>query len=84
MSDRKLIKDLKAKIEAIVIAIPRELEAYEYYVDLAGKYEDQASREMFLFLAKQELAHKDALERILNDLQSKLEDAIAGKSPTDD
>lgn len=76
MPDKKLINDIKSKIEALVIAIPKELAAYEFYVDLASKYEDQASREMFIFLSKQELAHKDALERILNDLQAKLEKAM--------
>ena len=76
MPDKKLINDLKAKIEALVIAIPKELAAYEFYVDHASKYEDQASREMFIFLSKQELAHKDTLERILNDLQAKLEKAM--------
>ncbi len=76
MPDKKLINDLKSKIEALVIAIPKELAAYEFYVDLASKYEDQASREMFIFLSRQELAHKDALERILSDLQAKLEKAM--------
>lgn len=76
MPDKKLVNDLKSKIEALVIAIPKELAAYEFYVDLAAKYEDEASREMFIFLSKQELAHKDLLEKILNDLQAKLEKAL--------
>lgn len=80
MPDKKLINDLKAKIEALVIAIPKELAAYEFYVDLASKYEDEASREMFIFLSRQELAHRDALERLLNDLQAKLEKAMFDKS----
>ncbi|MBI4665376.1 MAG: hypothetical protein HY751_03075 [Nitrospinae bacterium] len=79
MSDKKLINELKAKIEALVIAIPKELSAYEFYVDLAAKYEDQASKEMFLFLAKQELSHRDTLERLLADLQAKLEQALTGR-----
>lgn len=72
MPERHRIKDLKAKIEALIIAIPRELEAYEYYMDMAERYEDEASREMFVFLAKQELSHRDVLERILSDLQREL------------
>lgn len=79
MADKNLIKDLKTKIEALVIAIPRELDAYEYYIDLAEKYEDQTSKEMFMFLAKQELYHRDMLERMLNELQQKLEEAIGEK-----
>ncbi|MBI5815192.1 MAG: rubrerythrin [Nitrospinae bacterium] len=78
MPDKKKVNDLKAKIEALVIAIPKELSAYEFYVDLAAKYEDTASKEMFIFLAKQELAHRDALERLLADLQTKLEKELIG------
>lgn len=72
MSKEK-VKELKKKIEALIIAIPRELEAYEFYLDLAEKSDDLPSKEMFMFLAKQELSHRDHLERILNDLQSQLE-----------
>jgi len=73
MTDRKLTKEIKTKIEALVIAIPRELEAYEFYLNLAEEYEDKASREMFMFLAQQELSHKEKLEEILADMESKLE-----------
>lgn len=76
MSDKKLINDLKAKIEALVIAIPKEQAAYDFYMDITSKYEDEASKEMFLFLAKQEASHKALLERILGDLEGKLEQAM--------
>ena len=69
------IKDLLSKIEALVIAIPREQEAYEFYTDLIALYEDQASREMFEYLAKQELHHKAKLESILKRLEGELEEA---------
>lgn len=76
MSKEK-IRELKKKIEALVIAIPRELEAYEFYLDLAEKSADDApSKEMFMFLAKQELFHRDHLERIMNDLQIQLEEEL--------
>jgi rubrerythrin len=77
MADKKMIRDLKAKIEALIIAIPRELEAYEYYMELVDEYEDPSSKDMFTFLAKQELAHRDALERLLNELEAKLERIIS-------
>lgn len=76
MPNKKLVKELKAKIEALIIAIPKELEAYEHYINLANEYEDPASKEMFIFLSRQELAHKDMLERILMDLQERLEKAM--------
>jgi len=78
MPDKKLVKDLKAKIEAVILAIPKEVEAYEFYMDLADNYENEASSEMFRFLAKQEMAHKDMLERLLGDLESQLQEALNG------
>jgi rubrerythrin len=42
-------------------------------------YDDAASKEMFIFLAKQELMHRDHLERILNELQNKLEEELEKK-----
>lgn len=73
MSKEK-IRELKKKIEALIIAIPRELEAYEFYLGLAEKSDDLPSKEMFTFLAKQELMHRDHLEKILSELQNKLEE----------
>lgn len=65
-------RDLERKIEALVIAIPRETEAHEYYMALADEYQDPASKEMFRFLAQQESKHREHLERILADLEEKL------------
>ncbi len=73
---REKVRALKKKIEAVIIAIPRELEAYEFYLNLAEKSEDSSSKEMFMFLAKQELMHRDHLERILNDFQNQLEEEL--------
>ena len=78
MSKEK-IKELKKKIEALIIAIPRELEAYEFYLGLSERSDDAASKEMFIFLAKQELMHRDHLEKILNELQNKLEEELEKK-----
>lgn len=69
------IRDLESKIEALVIAIPREEEAFEFYTDLKNQYEDQASKEMFDYLARNELQHKKNLEGILKDLDKQLEEA---------
>jgi len=66
-------RELERKIEALIIAIPRETEAQEYYLQLAEEYEEPASREMFRFLAEQESKHRHALENILAGLEKKLE-----------
>lgn len=71
---KEKIKELESKIEAIVIAIPREQAAYEFYLELQEQYEDQSSRDMFEYLAKQELQHKANLETILNRLEKELKE----------
>ncbi len=73
------IKDLESKIEALVIAIPREQDAYDFYSELAEEYEDKASQEMFAYLAKQEMQHKKNLENILRRLELELEEAKKNK-----
>jgi rubrerythrin len=72
MDNKKRIKELKRKIEAVIIAIPREVESFEYYNEMAEQYEDQDSKEMFYYLAKQELAHQASLERILGEMEVEL------------
>lgn len=75
MTDKAHIRELESKIEALIIAIPREVEAYDFYMAMAERYTDDSSREMFVFLAKQELSHRDMLEKILSDLQRELAEA---------
>jgi rubrerythrin len=65
-------KDLERKIEALIIAIPRETDAQEFYLQLEREYEDPASKEMFKFLAEQEKGHRLHLEAILARLDEKL------------
>ncbi len=77
MRDKKLTKNLKARIEALVIAIAKETASHEYYIELMKGCKDEASQEMFRFLLKQELEHKETLEKMLADLQEQLERAMA-------
>ncbi len=54
----------KEEVNAIVEkAIANEDEANRFYLDLAGKVADSAVRETLLYLAKEELKHKQYLER---------------------
>ncbi len=53
--------------EAIKIAIQREREAYEFYKNHAELFENEATREMFLFLAKEEKSHEEKLQRELDE-----------------
>lgn len=65
-------RDLENKIEALCIAIPRESAAYDYYMELADQYKDVTSRDMFLFLARQEKMHRERLEGLMAELEEKL------------
>jgi len=67
-------RDLENKIEALVIAIPKEKEAHDFYMNLHDEYTDVSSKEMFLFLADQELKHQKRLENLLADLEKKLKE----------
>jgi len=66
------VRDLERKIEALIMAIPREEEAYEFYMELHREYEEESSKDMFLFLANQERKHKDSLEELLAKLEMRL------------
>jgi len=66
------IRDLESKIEALIMAIPREEEAYEFYMGLHNEYEEDSPKDMFLFLANQERKHKESLEELLAKLEMKL------------
>jgi rubrerythrin len=49
--------------EVILFAIKKEQEAYSIYHMLLGNYEGTELEELFSRLAKEELRHKDVLER---------------------
>ena len=49
-------------VEILELAIAREVEAYNFYLALASRVEDQQIRKAFEDLAKEELEHKAKLE----------------------
>jgi rubrerythrin len=53
-------------LEAIKIAIQREREAFEFYNDHANLFENEGTKTMFLFLAKEEKKHMDKLQEELD------------------
>lgn len=53
--------------EAIRIAIKREHEAHEFYKNHADLFENKATKEMFLFLAKEEKKHEERLQAELDE-----------------
>jgi rubrerythrin len=53
--------------EALEIAIKRERAAHQFYAAHAELFEDEATREMFLFLAEEEKQHEAKLQQELDD-----------------
>ena len=53
-------------LEAIKIAIQREQEAQDFYFNHAKLFENEATKEMFLFLAVEEEKHRDKLQAELD------------------
>ena len=70
MSEKK--KELNEMIEAVLLAIPREISAQEFYLNIAKRTTSDASKKMFLFLADQEKMHEAKLRNLLAELQTEL------------
>ncbi len=54
-------------IEALELAIKREEAAYQFYMRHAKVFKNEATRKMFEKLAEEEIAHKEKLQRELDD-----------------
>jgi rubrerythrin len=66
------ITELEERLEALIIAVPKEEAAYHFYLDLANTSKHEGTREMFFKLAEQELDHKSNLEKLVEDIQKEL------------
>ncbi len=66
------IRELEERMEALIIAIPKEEAAYHFYMDLAKATAHEGTRKMFLKLAEQELDHKKNLELFVQEIQQEL------------
>jgi len=54
-------------VEALELAIRREEAAYEFYMRHARVFKNEATRQMFEMLAKEEIKHKERLQQELDD-----------------
>lgn len=71
MSER--IKELQEMIEIVLIAIPKEIEAHNYYMHAYNRSASETAKRMFLYLAEQERVHEAKLRTHLAELKSELE-----------
>ncbi len=68
----KKIKELENRLDALVIAIPKEVASFHFYTELAEKAESEGARQMFIELAQQEIIHKERLEKYLKSLENEI------------
>lgn len=74
LSKKEMITAIQEMIQVVLIRIPKEIEAMRFYQAAAEKAVNNASRELFLNLAKQEKGHEAELRRILEDLKQQLDE----------
>jgi rubrerythrin len=70
--NKERIKALEEMIQVVLLAIPRENSACEFYLNAAEKAVTDSSREMSHTLADQEKGHEAELKKILDELKSEL------------
>jgi len=68
------IREIEDMIEIVLISIPREISAREFYLNSVQKFREGPARELFTDLAEQELGHEAELRKILKRLKSELLD----------
>jgi len=71
---KKHISKLENEIEALLIAVVREVASHQFYTDLIEKHKGTRAGEIFHELATQETSHKEHLESKLSELQADLEE----------
>lgn len=70
--DKVRIREIEEMIEVVLLAIPREISAREFYLSAAKKSTSEGARDLFLDLANQEKGHEAELKKILHELQDEL------------
>jgi len=72
VSKQKKIAELKEMIEVVLLRIPREIEARNFYLSAAQRTTSKTAKELFESLSEQERGHEAELRRVLGDLQREL------------
>ena len=72
MDIKSKIKELEMMIEIVLISIPREISAREFYLNSTEKFRSGPAKELFSDLAEQEKGHEAELRKILKSLRDEL------------
>lgn len=72
------VKNLEEMIQVVLLAIPTEQSAYDFYMSASKKSTAESSRKLFESLAMQERGHEAELKRILSELKDELKELNKG------
>ncbi|MGE4547472.1 MAG: ferritin family protein [Desulfurella sp.] len=66
------LEELEEMKQIILIAIPKEISARDFYLKAAKKFKTQESIQLFLALADQEKGHEASLRKILEEIDANI------------
>lgn len=65
--DKEKLKSLKAQMEIAVIAVGRERQAHQFYLEASKTAYNEESKELLLSLAGEEKKHLEKVEKMLEN-----------------
>ena len=68
--NKNKLKSLKAQMEVAVIAIGREKQAYDFYMEASKTAYGEKTKEMLITLAGEEKIHLEKVENLLEAVKS--------------
>lgn len=69
-------QELNQMVEIVTLAIPREVDTYNFYMNAARRSTGEQSRKLFEALAQQEKAHETLLRDLLEEIKRELKALI--------
>lgn len=73
------IEELEEMKQIILIAIPKEISARDFYLSAAKKFKTQESKQLFISLADQEKGHEASLRKILAEIDENIKKVKSSK-----
>ena len=65
-------RELNQMVEVVTIAIPREIDTYQFYMNAAKRSVGENAKKLFEALAQQEKAHENLLKGLLDEIKTEL------------
>ncbi len=66
------LEELEEMKQIILIAIPKEISARDFYLNASKKFKTPESKQLFISLAEQEKGHEASLKKILNEIEENI------------